>query len=363
MIEEIPSATVAKEVWRVMDRLRPEVVVIGGWSTVESITMLRWASRNRRPVVVMSESTVHDKSRVFWIERIKGFILKFCSSALVGGAPHCRYVNGLGMNSDRIFFGYDAVDNDYFSDKAEMARTHGERWRKHFGLPKRYFLACCRFIPLKNLDRLIEAYSAYRSLAGSHAWDLVLVGDGPERTAVETKVRLLKLDDSVHFEGFRQYDELPFYYGLADAFVHLSTVEPWGLVINEALASRLPVIVSNRCGAAEDLVIDGVSGLVVDPFDIANITKALYKMSSSTLNREAMGETGLQILAHWGPRRFSDGLSRAVATARSRPVRYANCVERLGLFLIGLLLEIRVADRRKPAPRRVTTKHSFASKD
>lgn len=341
-LEDNPRQKVAHHVWRAMDRLRPEVVVIGGWSSIESITMLRWASKNGRPVIVMSESTAHDKSRFFWTELVKRFILKFSSSALVGGGPQARYVNELGMRSDRIFLGYDAVDNDYFSKRAELVRAQKDRWRNELGLPNRYFLTCSRFVPIKNLHRLVEAYGAYRSLAGSEAWDLVLVGDGPERTKIEAKVRTLQLDGSVKFAGFRQYDELTSYYGLADAFVHISEVEPWGLVINEALASRLPVIVSDRCGAAEDLVIDGANGFVVDPCNVDHIAAALRRMSAPSLDRAAMRSSGCRIVAQWGPARFADGLGRAITTARSRPVRLANLAERFILLLIG---HLRAAER------------------
>src|SRR5262249_20722181 len=113
-LEDISRRKIADEVWRGMERLRPEGVVIGGWSKIESITMLRWASKNARPVIAMSESTAHDTARVFWKELVKRFILKFCSSALVGGGPQARYVSSLGLKYDRIFLGYDAVDNDYF---------------------------------------------------------------------------------------------------------------------------------------------------------------------------------------------------------------------------------------------------------
>lgn len=336
-IEDIPCRRIAKKVWQIMDRLRPEVVIIGGWSWVESMTMLRWAAKNKVPVVVMSESTAHDATRFFLIERVKRFILKLCSASLVGGGPHVRYIETLGMESDRIFSGYDAVDNDYFSERAEIVRAESERWRKELDLPERFFLACCRFVPAKNLERLLDAYAAYRTLAGSQAWDLVLVGDGPEKIALEARVRTLSLENSVQFKGFRQYHDLPFYYGLASAFVHISVVEPWGLVINEALASRLPVIVSNRCGAAEDLVVDGVNGFLVDPYEAEQITTALRKLSSSSLNRQDMGSAGLQIVARWGPSRFADGLRRAVDAARNRPARPANWAERLILAAIGYL--------------------------
>jgi 1,2-diacylglycerol 3-alpha-glucosyltransferase len=59
--------------------------------------------------------------------------------------------------------------------------------------------------------------------------------------------------------------------GLASAFIQASTTEQWGLVVNEAMASGLPVLVSERCGCAPDLVKNGVNGYTFDPYDIKEI--------------------------------------------------------------------------------------------
>ena len=79
--------------------------------------------------------------------------------------------------------------------------------------------------------------------------------------------------------GFKQYDELPIYYGLAGAFIHASTTEQWGLVVNEAMAAGLPVIVSERCGCAPDLVENGRNGFTFDPYDVDALTHLMLKMA------------------------------------------------------------------------------------
>src|SRR5206468_501416 len=100
-------------------------------------------------------------------------------------------------------------------------------------------------------------YARYRMAAGPGAWSLVVLGDGVLRGDLEQLRTELNLGDHVLFPGFKQYDELPAYYGLATAFIHASMVEPWGLVVNEAMAAGLPVLVSARCGCAWDLVEEG----------------------------------------------------------------------------------------------------------
>jgi len=307
-----------------LDTADPDVVCLTGWSHGEALAMLGWARARRRPVVVMSETTAHDAARIGWREGIKRQIVKQCDAALVGGAPQRVYIEALGVPAERVFIGYDAVDNAFFEAGAAAARADAPRIRAAYGLPERYFLASCRFIEKKNLVRLIDAFAAYRAEAGAQAWSLVLVGDGELRGALEARVAALGLGDAVRFVGFRQYDDLPAFYGLAGGFVHVSTVEQWGLVVNEAMAAGLPVIVSRPCGCAADLVEHGANGWLVDPLDTADIAGRLADLAASETDRAAMAARGQAIVANYGPDRFGDGLAAAVRVARQAEPRASN---------------------------------------
>ena len=241
-----------------LQNCRPDAVAIPGWSDKAALAALRWCMETGTPPILMSESTALDQSRARWREWIKARIVSLCSTALVGGERHVSYLAKLGMPRKQIFIGYDVVDNDYFARSSVEIRNSKLEIRKEYGLPENYFLASARFIEKKNLPTLIHAYARYRQLAGNRdneqrttgnrLWDLVLLGDGPLREFLNSQLSTLNLHRHVHLPGFKQYDELPVYYALAKAFVHASTTEQWGLVVNEAIASGLPVIVSSRCG-------------------------------------------------------------------------------------------------------------------
>jgi len=120
--------------------------------------------------------------------------------------------------------------------------------------------------------------------------------------------------------GFKQYDELSAYYGLANVFVHASTTEQWGLVVNEAMVAGLPVIVSNRCGCAPDLVEEGRNGFTFDPYNVDELARLMLKVSRMTENeREAMGRRSREIIKHWTPQTFAENLMKAVETALVAP--------------------------------------------
>jgi glycosyltransferase involved in cell wall biosynthesis len=113
---------------------------------------------------------------------------------------------------------------------------------------------------------------------------------------------------------------LPACHGLAGAFGHAGTSEQWRLLVDEAMASGLPVLVSERCGCAHDLVKGGSNGFTFDPYDVDELAGLMQRVAAMTdERRRAMGRASQTIVADWGPDRFANGLMRAVEAAASRP--------------------------------------------
>jgi len=320
----LPATRLRDAVWLALDQLAPTAVVVPGWAGVLAQAALGWAVRNHVPRVLISETQKQDHPRRFAKEWVKRRLVGLFGSALCGGTRHAEYLCELGMPADRIFLGYDAVDNEYFAAGADAARRNSDL-RTRLGLPSAYLLASARFIPKKNLDGLLVGYAEYRRRVGEEAWDLVLLGDGPERPNLEALRAELGLNRVVHLPGYRGYDMLPAFYGLAEGFVHASTIEPWGLVVNEAAAVGLPVVVSDRCGAVADLVRDGKTGFLFDPTSPGALGLRLTELHRHP-DRPAMGEAGCQLVAGWGPNRFGAGLAGALAAAV--PVRRSGLIAR-----------------------------------
>jgi len=325
----VSNSTLKQGMDQRLHAIAPDAVAIPGWSYPRALAALRWCGRNEVPAIVMSETTESDFSRRWWTEQIKQRLVSHFGAGLVGGAPHREYLRTLGMPAERIFLGYDVVDNDYFKEEARGAREHEADVRERYGVPRSYFLASCRFIPKKNLPRLIEAYGRYRRRASDDLWDLVLLGEGPERATVEHCIEDAGVEHSVHLPGFKQYDELPAYYGLAGAFVHASTREQWGLVVNEAMAAGLPVLVSDRCGCAPDLVEDGRNGFTFDPHDPSALAGLMARVAHGDVNRMDMGAASQDIIENWGPERFATGLKKAAEAALQAGPPSSSLIDRL----------------------------------
>jgi 1,2-diacylglycerol 3-alpha-glucosyltransferase len=310
--EAIARARVHRAVWAALDRLSPGAVAVPGWSFPEARAAIAWGRRRAATVVLMSESAREDAPRRRWREWLKRRTVRACDAALVGGSRHGDYAMMLGMPAERIFRGYDVVDNAHFTGGAAEARRDSARLRAAHGLPADYILASGRFVEKKNFVGLLRAFAEYRSLVGERAWSLVLCGDGPLRTQLEATAHRLGLHGSLHLPGFLQYDQLPIVYGLARAFVLPSTVEPWGLVANEAMAAGLAVIVSKRCGCAPDLVREGENGLLFDPLDSHALAEHLTDLTEGRHDAAAMGAQARMDIARWSPELFAESLWCAV---------------------------------------------------
>ncbi|MGH8099945.1 MAG: hypothetical protein ACREIW_01510, partial [Chthoniobacterales bacterium] len=162
------------EITKALDSIAPlRAVAIPGWSNLAALAALRWCTKHNVPCVVMSESGARDKRRSRWSEWLKSKILTLCSATLAGGSVHRDYLIDLGFESERIFLGYDAVDNDHFGRGAEAARATADGVRARLSLPETYFLASARFLPRKNLVTLLRAYADYGRQATPPCWDLV----------------------------------------------------------------------------------------------------------------------------------------------------------------------------------------------
>ena len=332
--EDLSQRVMRQRLFESLDQINPDVLCVSGWGLPFSLAAINWAIVKGVPIVMLSESNEFDEARSIIKEYLKRSIVSFCSAGLAGGAPQAEYLIKLGIPRERVFQGYDVVDNSYFSQAAEGSRGLSR------GISKNYFLACARFGRKKNLSGLVRAYALYRSgliaslddqisTAPPPDFDLIIAGDGEERPLIENTIQECGVSNHVHLVGAKGYEELPFYYANAGAFIHASTTEQWGLVVNEAMASGLPVLVSNRCGCAKDLVKDGGNGWTFDPADEVRMAELMKIVVENEDQRLRLGEKSKEIISEWGPERFARGIDSAVNVAFSAPVKNSALVDRL----------------------------------
>lgn len=295
----------------------PEVIVCGGYSYLASWQSLLWSHGHQVPIVLWSESNEQDLRRgTLIVEFLKKEFLSRCTAFLVPGQSARAYLRALGVANENIFTAPNAVANDLFRAAAERARTHAQELRKELALPQRYFLFVGRLVPEKGVFDLLEAYAKLESRLRDQT-GLVFVGDGPCRHALEEQAA--KISPAViRFTGFIQRDDLARYYALAEALILPTHTDAWGLVVNEAMACSLPIVVSKVAGCAADLVKPDWNGLFVPPRNSLSLTVALASLASQPQRCKAMGSSSGQHIAQYTPEvwgRSVVGAIRAVESA------------------------------------------------
>jgi 1,2-diacylglycerol 3-alpha-glucosyltransferase len=298
---------IARALWARLAKLDPEVVLVPGYYTLPGIAAALWARVHGRKSVLMTESTREDHQRSTVKEKFKSILVRALFDwAVIGGSRHASYLAALGFPADRVVRSYDVVDNDGLYRRAQQLRREASA-----PLRTRYFLYVGRLAAEKNLTGLLEAYFAYRKQGGH--WSLILVGDGSERSTLTRQAARSAYGADVHMVGHKGSSELPLYYAFAGCFVLPSTREPWGLVVNEAMACGLPVIVSNRCGCADDLVLPDFNGLVFDPSHNHQLTASFAAIEK--LNEQQwlqMSTNSLRRIGAFSPAAFGEQIAIVV---------------------------------------------------
>jgi 1,2-diacylglycerol 3-alpha-glucosyltransferase len=295
-LEEISVARLCEGLTSTLADVCPAAVVIAGYAHPAMRAAARWCRRNGVAAILLSDSHRHDRTRFRlkeWAKR--AWIRRHFDGVFTAGAASMAYARELGFDASEIWRGYDVVDNDYFAAEASRAVGDAPRLRHELGLPEKFFLYVGRFSPEKNLPMLLDAMAAYRRRAGAGAWGLLLVGSGPEGPALER--RASEMQGFVAITGFKQIDLLPQIYAAASALVLPSISEPWGLVINEAMACGLPILASERAGAAVDLVFPGINGYVFDPANQRDLVECMLRLSSDRVDLAAMGNASRRLIA------------------------------------------------------------------
>lgn len=260
----------------------PDVVIVEGWATPSSIAAIAVARLRRRPYLVSSDTPTAASTEGSLRSRLRGVVLpgllRQAAGLIAAGTPQARHFVELGADPGRVTVVPMTVDVDAIRTAARAARRRRSQLRARWGLDERpVALFVGRLIPRKGVATLIEAL---RVLDGRFAG--LVVGDGPERPRLEALARGLPVAFTGRLEGSDLWEA----YGAADVFVLPSAREPWGLVVNEAMAAGLPVVASEAVGCVEDLVRG--AGRVVPVGDPRALAEALLALDDETVRRRTV---------------------------------------------------------------------------
>jgi glycosyltransferase involved in cell wall biosynthesis len=311
------------QIWSILDRERFDVVVIAGWSLMATQLAIVWCRVRGVPYLLVSDNTLREPRRR-WVRVVKRLVLPRivpqAAGHLVAGSLAREHQLAYGARPASIITFPNTIDVDAMGaavDEARSGRRVAIRERLGVAADDVLVLRVGRLVPMKAPEETVAAVARADSISDA-AIHLVVVGDGPldERVRAAAHARGTR----VTFTGMVQGSDLTELYAAADLFVLLSFRETWGLVVNEAMAASLPLILTDRVGAAADLLVAGKNGELVSAGDVEAAAVAIARLADDPERRERYGRRSRAMIDDWGYRasveEFAKLVRRIVRDAR-----------------------------------------------
>ena len=252
--------------------------------------------------------------------RVMRALFRRTAAFMISGTFNAGYYKHYGADERRFFPMPWAIDNERFSAAGHLRPGEREELRARYGIApdKMVTLFSGKLIERKDPRTLLAAFASmrYRDRAA-----LVFMGDGLLRPELERIVKENEIPD-VHFIGFVNQTEIPKHYAMADVFALPSAFDPRATVVNEAMVSGLPVILTDRCGPVGDIARDGDNALVMKFGDRDTLRELLDRLAADADLRRRMGQRSREMIAPWNYEAGIEGIRqacRAVAAASAGP--------------------------------------------
>lgn len=302
----------------ILRKENPDLIICGGYHHPSFLAALYYAKKYQKRFVLWCES--HAQS-----VRLRNPLADFYRKQFIGasdgfvvpGRKSFDFIRRFETNGKGIWTAPNAVNNELFSRSGNPTDSR---------FPSMVILYVGRLVDSKGILVLLRAFQEISKAPSPlplpqggegkcEGIGLILVGEGKDRAKYETFCRKQGLTN-VFFEGFKQQDELAFYYGAADLFVLPSIQEEWGLVLNEAAASGLPLIATEASGAAFDLIDEGHNGFRIPTGDAPALRDSILKILSNLQLKKSMGEYSRKKAGSFSPKKCAAGFVEAILSEK-----------------------------------------------
>ncbi|MBD1393319.1 glycosyltransferase [Mucilaginibacter glaciei] len=279
---DLSKKAIKDSIYSALDNLQPDIIIGPSIVFFPGALGISWAKRNKKKFVMFDDAKPSQVKRNFVVQTIKNLITAQADALWL---PSKTYDHEYRYFLDRripFFYGFSCTDNDFF--KAES----------HYDPTSKNLVCVARLVPIKNIDLMLRAWQLVTRQYP--LYNLTIIGNGPQETSLKQIAAALGLT-SVKFVDAVDNEALPAYYNSSVAFILPSLSETWGLVVNEAMAAGLPVLLSNTINAANDLLQEGVNGFGFAPGNVDQMYGAIVKfINTGARDRELMSRASQKII-------------------------------------------------------------------
>lgn len=290
---------------------KAHAVLVYGWPFKSHVQVFR-AFHGKIPVWFRGDSTLIDRQppfrawlRTSWLR----WVYRHVDIAFYPGTRNEAYFLHHGLQKKQLVFMPHAIDNERFAQASRLSEEQKAAWKMANGIgsDELIFLYAGKLTANKNVGLLVEAFLE-AELAGTR---LLIVGNGAEEILLKEKAAGSR---KISFLPFQNQAEMPALYAMADLVVLPSKKgETWGLVINEAMACGKPVLTSDACGAAADLVRPGWNGEIFRNNQKKDLIRQLRVLAGTPTVLAQMGNNAASLIKVWNYEAGCRAISRVLA--------------------------------------------------
>jgi len=269
----------------VLKKENPDKIICFGWDHFAAYAANRWARKNAKEFVLWSGSTEYEKSwrRTLFNPLVK-YLIKRTDNFIAYGTRAKEYLVSLGAKEESVQIFYNTIDVDYFSENLKKISDYEKKeLKRQLGIStSKVIIFSGRLLEMKGIFEMVEGFESFCKQDNDAS--LLIMGSGPDEERLKGIIDKQKIKN-IYFTKFVQYKDLYKYYSISDLLLFPTRQDIWGLVVNEAMACGLPVIVTNVAGASADLIEGGKNGYIINLNSPKEITKGIETIFSRGLNK------------------------------------------------------------------------------
>jgi glycosyltransferase involved in cell wall biosynthesis len=280
--DEISIGTIRETFLNKINEINPDVVIAGSIVFFAGALGLRWAKNNHKKFIMFDDAKPSQIKRNFFVQWVKDLITKQIDGLWLPSKDYDEAYRKFIDKDSLVFYGYNCIDNDLF------------KFREKREMDFATIICVARLVPIKNIDYLLRAWKLIEKRRPNYR--LVIIGDGPEFVNLNELTLNMGLKTIV-FLGAVNNSDIPTYFYNSAAFVLPSLSESWGLVVNEAMASGLPILISNKINASNTLLKEGINGFGFEPSNVKNIAEKIINFIDLSIEeKRKMSESSSKII-------------------------------------------------------------------
>lgn len=260
---QLSNNIVGNKIINRLDYLDPDFLVCGPIAFTSGAIGMRWAHLRNKKVILFDDSKHSLYKRSILVNYIKLNLTKLADAILVPSTDYDIEYSKWNVKKEKLYYGLNCIDNDFFSGKRSKTFLNSKK-----------IVCVARLVPIKNLENLLNCWKNIEN--NNQEFQLILIGDGPELENLVKLKNQLELK-RVRFLGNQTRHIIAKILSQSDAFILPSYMEGWAMVVNEAMAAGLPVLLSNRINAGHTLLKQGINGFAFDPYNPEQITEVILK--------------------------------------------------------------------------------------